>query len=95
MADYDFTLDMDAEQIRRAKAAGELAQKHIKGTTLYEALEIGEVLLTGRALAMRVSSSSAANGRPRRSVFSLETSVLGSTLKARNSRKNISTIASS
>ena len=61
MADYDFTLDMDAEQIKRAKAAGKLAQKHIKGATLYEALEIGEVLLTGRAIAMRVSSSNSAS----------------------------------
>jgi len=70
MADYDFTLDMDAEQIRRAKAAGKLAQKHVKGAPLYEALEIGEVLLTGRAIAMRVSSSSAANGRRYAEAFS-------------------------
>ena len=63
MADRHFTQDMDAEQIKRAKAAGKLAQKHIKGTTLYEAIEVGEVLLNGRAIAMRVSSSNAPSGR--------------------------------
>ena len=63
MADHDFTQDMDAEQIKRAKAAGKLAQKHIKGTTLYEAIEVGEVLLNGRAIAMRVSSSNSPAGR--------------------------------
>ena len=63
MADHDFTQDMDAEQIKRAKAAGKLAQKHIKGTTLYEAIEVGEVLLNGRAIAMRVSNSNAPSGR--------------------------------
>ena len=63
MADHDFTQDMDAEQIKRAKAAGKLARKHIKGTTLYEAIEVGEVLLNGRAIAMRVSNSNAPSGR--------------------------------
>jgi hypothetical protein len=55
MDEYDFAHDMTAEQITLAKVAGRLARKQAAGSTLYDALKIGEALLVGRAAAMRTA----------------------------------------
>jgi hypothetical protein len=55
MDEHDFTQDMSDEQIKLAKAAGRLARKQAAGSTLYDALKIGEALLVGRAAAMRTA----------------------------------------
>jgi hypothetical protein len=52
---YDFAHDMTDDQITLAKAAGKLARKQASGSTLYDALKIGEALLVGRAAAMRTA----------------------------------------
>ena len=60
---YDFAHDMTAEQITLAKAAGRLARKQAAGSTLYDALKIGEALLVGRAAAMRTAGVNRPFGR--------------------------------
>ena len=63
MSEYDFTQNMSPEQIKRAKAAGRIVQKRAKGTTLYEDIEVGDVLLNGRQVAMNVASANRPQGR--------------------------------
>ena len=57
MDDYDFAHEMTDEQIKLAKAAGRLARKQASGSTLYDALKVGEALLIGRAAAMKAARS--------------------------------------
>ena len=63
MDDYDFSHDMTAEQITLAKAAGRLARKQASGSTLYDALKVGEALLIGRAAAMKAARVNHPNGK--------------------------------
>ena len=51
--DPDFTHEMTDEQVKLAKAAGRLARKQTSGSTLQDALTVGESLLVGRATAMK------------------------------------------
>jgi hypothetical protein len=63
MTDYDFTADMTPEQVELAYEAGKLATAHVKGVKLYEGLKIGESLLIGREVAMRLAGVNAPTGR--------------------------------
>jgi hypothetical protein len=66
MDEYDFAHDMTAEQIKLAKAAGKIAQKQVSGSTLYDAIKVGESLLVGRAVAMKAAQTN----KPVGAVFS-------------------------
>jgi hypothetical protein len=55
--------DMTDEQVKLAKSAAKLAQAHLSGAKLYEALKIGESLLVGRAAAMKTAGSNKPSGR--------------------------------
>ena len=63
MDDYDFAHDMTDEQIKLAKAAGKLARKQASGSTLYDALKVGEALLIGRSAAMKAARVNHPNGK--------------------------------
>ena len=63
MTDFDFTHEMTVEQIRLAKAAGKLARHHASGGKLYESLTVGESLLVGRDVAMKMSGSNQPRGK--------------------------------
>lgn len=63
MNEYDFVLDMTSEQVERAERAGRLATDHAKGVKLMEGLDIGDSLLVGREIAMRLAGVNAPNGR--------------------------------
>jgi hypothetical protein len=63
MDDFDFTTTMTPEQIKLAKAAGKLARHHASGGKLYESLTVGESLLVGRDVAMKMSGSNRPHGK--------------------------------
>lgn len=71
MTDLDFSRELTPEEIERAKRAGKLAQDSLSGHRLYESLDIGEVLLKGRAIALARSGASTPRqgGRPYAEVF--------------------------
>ena len=61
--DHDFTHEMTDEQVKLAKAAGRLARKQASGSTLQDALTVGEALLVGRAAAMKAARVNHPNGK--------------------------------
>jgi hypothetical protein len=62
MTNVDYSKYMSPEQIERAKKVREEALKDLKGARLYMALDVGEILLTGRTVAMNVSGSNTPRG---------------------------------
>lgn len=63
MTDINFEQEMTSEQVQLAQEAGKLAHDHVQGVRLYEGLKIGESLLVGRDVAMRLAHVNAPIGR--------------------------------
>lgn len=63
VTEFDFSREMTDAQIKLAKAAGKLARHHASGGKPYESLTVGESLLVGRDVAVKMSGSNRPHGK--------------------------------